>query len=723
MALRPVDLSLPLTLADAVAIANRQALPFLGPDGRARVARSRAVVDAFLREHDVPRYGINTGFGALAEVVIPIEQVEALQVNLLRSHAVGVGAPLPPETVRACVLLRAAVLAKGHSGVRPLLVDALCALLEKDVLPVLPCQGSVGASGDLAPLAHLALVLIGEGEAMYQGERLSGGEALRRAGLTPLTLGGKEGLSLINGTQVMTAIGLLAWSRAQNLLATADVVGAMTVEAQLGSVRAFDPRIVAVRPYPGAIETAHNLRALCADSPLIASHAGPDCHKVQDPYSLRCMPQVHGAVREAITFLRRTLEIEVNAVTDNPLIFPDDDGDDMASTVILSGGNFHGQPVSHACDTARSALTSLASMAERRIEQLVNPALSSGLPAFLAQSSGLNSGFMIAQVTAAALVSECKGLSMPASVDSIPSSANREDHVSMGPIAARRLTDVVEAAERVCAIELLCAGQGLDLRAPLGPGTGTRAAWLRLRQDVAPLGNDRVLYPDLEAATHLVRSGAIRLAAETALGHALHYPTEPRMTWWPLPAPLVLASTSKYRQAQLQRLGVVFTAFAPPYDEAPVAGLDARQLIAHHAVQKAKAVRAAHPDPTVWILAADQGVVVDGDVLLGKPHTAENAVAQLLCLSGKTHELRTQVVLDVPGQQFAETSIARLRVRSLTRAEAEAYVARDQPLDCAGSYKIECAGPWLFDAIDTDDPTAIEGLPLISVARLLRQAQ
>lgn len=517
----PLDLSEPLTLAASVDVAFGRALPHLGAPGRVRVARARAIVDAFLREHDVPRYGINTGFGALAEVVIPIDQVEALQVNLLRSHAVGVGTPLDPEVVRAVVLLRATVLAKGHSGVRPELVDALCALLVHDVLPVLPCQGSVGASGDLAPLAHLALVLIGEGEAMFHGERLPGAEALKRAGLAPIKLGGKEGLSLINGTQVMTAIGLLAWSRAANLIKTADIVGAMTLEAQLGSVRAFDPRIVAVRPYPGAIATAANLRALCRESPLIASHAGPDCHKVQDPYSLRCMPQVHGAVREAVAFLRTTLEIEINAVTDNPLIFPDE-SDDAASSVILSGGNFHGQPVSHACDTARSALTSLASMAERRIEQLVNPALSSGLPAFLARSSGLNSGFMIAQVTAAALVSECKGLSMPASVDSIPSSANREDHVSMGPIAARRLTDVVEAAERVCAIELLCAGQGLDLRAPLGPGVGTRAAWLRLRQDVAPLGDDRVLYPDLAAATRLVRSGAIVAAVEAALGHTLH---------------------------------------------------------------------------------------------------------------------------------------------------------------------------------------------------------
>lgn len=518
-----LDLSYPLTLDDALDVAYRRTRPVLGPPARAKVQRARDVVEAFLRQHDVPRYGINTGFGALAEVVIPIDQVEALQVNLVRSHAAGVGAPLPAEIVRMIILLRAAVLAQGHSGVRPLLVDALCALLEHDVLPVIPCQGSVGASGDLAPLAHLALVLIGEGEAEYGGERMTGAQALQAARIEPVTLGGKEGLSLINGTQVMTAIGLLAWGRARNLLKNADVVGAMTVEAQLGSVRAFDPRIIAVRPYPGAMQTAQNLRALCADSPLIASHAGPDCHKVQDPYSLRCMPQVHGTVRDAVAYLARTLEIEINAVTDNPLIFPDDDADssDTASSVILSGGNFHGQPVAHACDAARAAVTSLAGMSERRIEQLVNPALSSGLPAFLSPTSGLNSGFMIAQVTAAALVSECKGLSMPASVDSIPSSANREDHVSMGPIAARRLLDVVEAAERVCAIELLCAGQGIDLRAPVGPGVGTGAAWRRLRMVVPKLESDRVLYPDLGAATELVKSGAVVDAAQEALGTAV----------------------------------------------------------------------------------------------------------------------------------------------------------------------------------------------------------
>lgn len=523
MAPQAVDLSAPLDLATTLQVAAGRAVPHLGAVGRARVQRARDVVEAFLQQHEVPRYGINTGFGALAEVVIPPDQVEALQVNLVRSHAVGVGVPLPAEIVRTIILLRAAVLAKGHSGVRPQLIDLLCDLLARDVLPVIPCQGSVGASGDLAPLAHLALVLIGEGEADHGGQRLPGAEALRRAGLQPLRLAGKEGLSLINGTQVMTAIAVAAWARSRNLLRTADVVGAMTVEAQLGSVRAFDPRIMALRPYPGAIATARNLRWLCQDSPLIASHAGPDCHKVQDPYSLRCMPQVHGAVREAIAFLETTLSIELNAVTDNPLIFPDDVGDprDPASQVIVSGGNFHGQPVSHACDTARSALTTLAAMAERRIEQLVNPALSSGLPAFLAPSSGLNSGFMIAQVTAAALVSECKGLAMPASVDSIPSSANREDHVSMGPIAARRLLDVVAMAEQVCAIELLCAGQGLDLRAPLLPGLGTAAAWRCLRREVAPLAEDRVLYPDLAAAARLVRDGDVAAAAQAAIGQQL----------------------------------------------------------------------------------------------------------------------------------------------------------------------------------------------------------
>ena len=523
--MRTLELGQDLTLQDVLDVAFARAQVHLGAAGRTAMLASRAVVEAYLAEPDVPRYGINTGFGALAEVVIPVADVQRLQHNLLRSHATGVGTPLATEIVRGIALLRAQVLARGHSGVRPVVVETLCAMLERGVHPVIPSQGSVGASGDLAPLAHLALVLTGEGEAEYRGRIQPGAEAMAAAGIAPLRLEAKEGLSLINGTQVMTAIGILALDRAERVLKCADIAGAMTLEAQLGSVRAFDPRIAQLRQHPGHALVADNLRALCANSPLIASHAGPDCHKVQDPYSLRCMPQVHGAVRDALAFVRRTLEIETNAVTDNPLIFPEsfqaDGSDHDAAAVIVSGGNFHGQPVSIACDLARLALVSVMSMSERRIEQLVNPHLSSGLPAFLARDSGLNSGFMIAQVTAAALVSESKGLAMPSSVDSIPSSANREDHVSMGPIAARRFLDVVQNAEHVVAIELLCAAQGLDLRLPLQPGRGTSAAWRSIRARVPVLGDDRVLHPDITAAADLLRSGTLVHAVEQALAEPL----------------------------------------------------------------------------------------------------------------------------------------------------------------------------------------------------------
>lgn len=507
-----LDLSVPLTIEAVLDVALRGQAVELGAAARSRVERARAVVDRFVREHDTPRYGINTGFGALAEVVIADGQLAELQTNLVRSHACGVGQSLPTEAVRAMTLLRAQVLAHGHSGVRPVVIDALCNLLNARVHPVIPAQGSVGASGDLAPLAHLALVLIGEGEAEFGGQVLSGAEALQRAGLEPVVLQAKEGLSLINGTQAMTAIAVIALDRAERVCRAADIAGALTVEGQLATDRAFDARIVGLRPYPGAVATAANLRRLTAGSPLIASHAGPDDHKVQDPYSIRCMPQVHGAVRDALSFVRKTLEVEVCAVTDNPLIFCEDDRDD-----ILSGGNFHGQPVSIACDLARIALTSLASMSERRIEQLVNPALNSGLPAFLARHSGLHSGFMIAQVTAAALVSESKGLSTPSSVDSIPSSANKEDHVSMGPIAARRFTDVVGHTEIVVAIELMCAAQAVDMRQPLLPAGATGAALQALRQVVAPLERDRVLYPDIQAAAELLRSGRLERAVARAL--------------------------------------------------------------------------------------------------------------------------------------------------------------------------------------------------------------
>ena len=511
--MRSIDLSHDLTLDDVLDVAFGRANPFLGAAAQARVVAARAVVDAFLAEHETPRYGINTGFGALAEVVIPLHQVAALQQNLLRSHAAGVGQPFSTEVVRAIALLRAQVLARGHSGVRPVLIETLCLMLQRGVHPVIPCQGSVGASGDLAPLAHLGLVLTGEGFAEFEGRILPGKDAMAAAGIATVVLAAKEGLSLINGTQVMTAVATLALERAERLVQTAHIAGALTVEAQLGTVRAFDARIAGLRSHPGHAAVADTLRSLCQGSEIIASHAGPDCHKVQDPYSLRCMPQVHGAVVDALAYVRTVLSAEVNAVTDNPLIFPHDGGDPLRGEII-SGGNFHGQPVSIACDLARIALTTLGSMSERRIEQLVNPALSSGLPAFLTHNSGLNSGFMIAQVTAAALVSESRGLCMPSSVDTIPSSANREDHVSMGPIAARRFFDVVANIERVVAIELLCAAQGIDERAPLQPGRGTGAAWRAIRAQVPVLEEDRYLAGDIEVVAGLVREGALVRAVE-----------------------------------------------------------------------------------------------------------------------------------------------------------------------------------------------------------------
>ncbi len=509
--MRTFDLSQPLQLADVIEIAHAHCQPVLGPAARRRVERARAVVDAFVAEHETPRYGINTGFGALAEVVIADTQIAELQTNLVRSHACGVGALLPTPAVRAMMLLRAQVLAAGHSGVRPVVIDRLCELLARGVHPLVPCQGSVGASGDLAPLAHLALALIGEGQVEIDGQVHPGSAIQALTGIEPVVLQAKEGLSLINGTQAMTAIAALALDAAERLCRAADMAGALTVEAQLATDKAFDMRIIGLRPYPGAMLAAANLRALTAGSPLIASHAGPTDHKVQDPYSIRCMPQVHGAVRDALAHVRSILEVEINSVTDNPLIFIDE-GVDPRHGAILSGGNFHGQPVAIACDLARTALTSLASMSERRIEQLVNPALNSGLPPFLARHSGLHSGFMIAQVTAAALVSESKGLSMPASVDSIPSSANKEDHVSMGTIASRRFADVVANAEFVVAIELLAAAQGIDMRAPLQPGPLTGAIWQTIRDVVPSVTADRVLAGDIAAATDLLRSGRLETA-------------------------------------------------------------------------------------------------------------------------------------------------------------------------------------------------------------------
>jgi histidine ammonia-lyase len=451
---------------------------------------------------------VTTGFGRLAQVRVSPADGRALQVNLLRSHAAGVGAPLPAPEVRLALVLRANTLAAGHSGARPAVAAALLRLANREVLPVIPEQGSVGASGDLAPLAHLALVLIGEGQATVRGRRVDGRAALRAAGLRPLVLEPKEGLSLINGTQITTAIAAHAALRAQRLLATADVVAAMTLEALKGSVHPFEARVAALRAHPGHAASAANVRACMRDSGINRSHA--HCGKVQDPYSLRCIPQVHGTARDSLDHVLAVLARELNAVTDNPLVYPD-------RGEIVSAGNFHAEPVAVAADHLALAVTILGTMSERRVEQLVNPD-TSGLPAFLSPRSGLHSGFMMAQVTAAALASENKTLAHPASADTIPTGASREDHVSMGPHAARKARGAVTNTEQVVAIEALCAAQGLEFLRPLVPGRGVAAAWRALRRAVPRLDADRVLAPDFAAAAALVRDGTLRAAAEDAVG-------------------------------------------------------------------------------------------------------------------------------------------------------------------------------------------------------------
>jgi len=506
----------PLTLDDIAAVARGGAPVALAAGARAAMERARAVIDAVVADGDAAPavYGVNTGFGALAEVRISAAQVRALQRNLVRSHAAGVGEPLPRDMTRAMMLLRAQVLATGRSGARPSVCERLCAMLAAGVHPVIPRRGSVGASGDLAPLAHLALALMGEGLVEHGGETVPAAAALAAAGLAPMPLEAKEGLTLLNGTQHMTAIGALTVLDALATVRIADLAGALSLEALKGTVRAFDPRVLAARAHPGQQQVGDNLRALLAGSAIAESHR--DCGKVQDPYSLRCMPQVHGASRDALGYARAVLEREANASTDNPLVFVDDHG----GGEMISGGNFHGQPVALALDFAAIAVAELASISERRVEQLVNPHLSSGLPPFLATDSGLNSGFMIAQVAAAALVSENKVLCHPASVDSIPSSAGREDHVSMGAHAALKLHQVHDQVRTVLAIELLCAAQGIDLRRPLtttGPLEALHAA-IRARIPAMPI--DRPLAPDIATMRQLVDDGTL-LAAAAAAGAAL----------------------------------------------------------------------------------------------------------------------------------------------------------------------------------------------------------
>jgi histidine ammonia-lyase len=464
-------------------------------------------VDDILGKDDVV-YGVNTGFGNFRNVVIPPADLERLQLNLIRSHSAGVGDPFPEDVVRAILLLRINALAAGYSGIEPATLDALVAMLNAGVHPVVPKKGSVGASGDLAPLAHVALVLIGEGEAFYRGERLPGGAALERAGLTPARLHPKDGLALINGTQVISALLAGAVNLASRLVRSADVVGALTLDTLLGTDVAFDSRVHEARPHAGQIVSARNLRTLLAGSELRKSHEA--CDRVQDSYSLRCMPQVHGAVRDALGFVRQVIETEINSATDNPMVFAD--GGD-----VISGGNFHGQPVALASDFLTIALAELGAISERRVERLVNPDLS-GLPAFLVKEGGVNSGFMILQVTAAALASENKTYSHPASVDSIPTSANQEDHVSMGVTAARKTKEVAGNLVHILSIELLAAAQALEFRRPLKTSPALEALHTRLREDVAPYEHDRVHYPDIEAARAIVESGELVRVVVQALG-------------------------------------------------------------------------------------------------------------------------------------------------------------------------------------------------------------
>jgi histidine ammonia-lyase len=491
-----------LTFEHLYGVAWRGEAVALAPTAMERMKASRAVVDRVVST-GATAYGINTGFGKLASVRISPEQVRQLQVNLVRSHACGVGAPLSEAETRAMMLLRANALAKGLSGVRPLVVETLCAMLHAKLHPVIPSQGSVGASGDLAPLAHLALVVIGEGQAAYKGELLPGSEAMRRAGIAPVALEAKEGLSLLNGTQGMLALLSLALHDADILVDTADVAAALSLDALRGSPGAFDPRIMQARAYPGAATTARHLARLNEGSQIRESHRSmAKDPRVQDAYSLRCTPQVHGAVRDSLAQAREMAAVELNSATDNPLVFvrDADNGD------IVSGGNFHGQPLAMAADQVAIAIATLGGIVERRLEQMTNP-LTSMLPAFLTPEPGLNSGFMIAQVTAAALTSENKSLAAPHSVDSISTSGNQEDYVSMGMSGARRLERMLDNLRRTIAIELLCACQGIDLLGPLQTGALAKKAYEAVRAKSVKVTEDRPLAADIEAVSALIDVG------------------------------------------------------------------------------------------------------------------------------------------------------------------------------------------------------------------------
>jgi histidine ammonia-lyase len=487
-----------LSLAEIVAVAVDGCAVSIARSAYPCMEASRAVVEALLARGEIA-YGINTGFGKLSDVRIEPDQLEALQRNLVRSHACGLGEPLPEDAVRAMLLLRANVLAKGLSGVRPIVVEALTAILNARVHPVIPARGSVGASGDLAPLAHLALALMGEGEVFFAGKRIAASAALPKAGIAPLRLAAKEGLALLNGTQAMAGVGALALARGLRVVELFDLAGAMSLEALRGTPAAFDARIHAARPHAGQIAAAAHLRWLLEESEIRESHRHND-PRVQDAYCLRCMPQVHGAVRGALAHVREVIEVEAGSATDNPLIFSE-------NAEIISGGNFHGAPLALALDYAAIALTDLMSISERRIDRLINPDINEGLPAFLSPHAGVSSGMMIAHVAAAALLNEAKVLAHPASVDSVPTSGGKEDHVSMGMTAALKLRQIVENAEHALAIELMAAVQGLEYRLPLNPAREVGRAAAVVREVVAPLTEDRVLSGDIERLAKEIRTG------------------------------------------------------------------------------------------------------------------------------------------------------------------------------------------------------------------------
>jgi histidine ammonia-lyase len=502
----PVGVGGALTLADVVAVARGAEVEF-SDMARGRVEAAHAVIERVVASGETV-YGVTTGFGSLADVRIDPSQAAALQLGILRSHATAVGRPLSRQEARAMLLLRAHVLALGHSGVRPVIIDRMVEMLNRDLIPSVPEQGSLGASGDLAPLANLALPLIGQGELLTDDGTQAAGPALAVAGLAPIALEAKEGLALVNGTQGMLAVGILAARRVADLARTADIAAAMSVEAALGTDAAFDERLQRLRPHPGQVTSASNLRRMLAGSPILSSHRDSP-HLVQDAYSLRCAPQVHGATRGVLTYVAGVLQTEANAVSDNPIVLADDDE-------VRSGGNFHGQPVAVALDALALATVGLASISERRLYRLLDAKQSNGLPPFLIEGSGLHSGFMLVQYTAGSLVSECKSLAHPASVDSIPSSAGREDHVSMGATAALKLAQIHDHVRNVLAIELLCAAQGIDLRRPLTTTAPLEAAHAAIRAKVPPMMTDRSIAPDIIAVRALIDDGTLLDAVRQA---------------------------------------------------------------------------------------------------------------------------------------------------------------------------------------------------------------